>query len=107
MKTTFRLPRELRAAMRNAARKAYGPKGKSRWVREALEQLFKEDPALGSVGAAEDLAQNDALDMVDLGNRLPSYIENAIMHLRRQDPLMEGVQSLIIRAAIRHRLSTL
>jgi predicted DNA-binding protein len=69
MKTTFRLPCELRAAMRNAARKAYGPKGKSRWVREALEQLFKEDPALGSVGAAEDLAQNDALDMVDLGNR--------------------------------------
>jgi hypothetical protein len=103
-KTTYRLPSTLRDSMRLAAKERYGIKGKSRWVREAIDELLQEDPALRSVGLAEDLMHHDALDVVNLGDELRERIEAAMTVLRRQDPLMKGVQSVIIRAAIRRRL---
>lgn len=103
-KTTYRLPSGLRDTMRTVARMQYGPKGKSRWVREAIEDLLRADPALTSVGIAEDLMQHDALDVVSLEDGLRERIEAAMTTLRRQDPLMKGVQSVIIRAAIRRKL---
>jgi hypothetical protein len=91
--------------MRERARQLYGLKGKSRWVREAVVELLDSEPVLESVGAGEDLMQHNVLDVVDLGDELPRRIERAMVLLRRQDPLMEGVQSAIIRAAIRRRLA--
>lgn len=90
--------------MLEAVRACYGAKGKSRWIREALEELLAEDRALQSVGVGEELAKKDSADVVDLGPELPARIQGAIEILRRQDPLMEGVQSAIIRAAIRRKL---
>jgi len=105
-KTTYRLPSDLRDTMRVEARKQYGAKGKSRWVREAIDELLKADPGLRSVGVAEDLMHHDALDVVSLGDDLRERIEAAMTILRRQDPLMKGVQSVLIRAAIRRRLKS-
>ena len=106
MKTTYRLPSGLRDKMRDKARQLYGAKGKSRWVREAVIELLNSEPVLQSVGAGEDLVQNNVIDVVDLGDELPQRMERAMVLLRRQDPLMEGVQSAIIRAAIRRRLAS-
>ena len=103
-KTTYRLPSALRDTMRSAALEQYGPKGKSRWVREAIGELLEADPALRSVGLSEDLMHHDALDVVSLEDGLRERIEVAMTTLRRQDPLMRGVQSVIIRAAIRRKL---
>jgi hypothetical protein len=103
-KTTYRLPSALRNAMRSAALNQYGPKGKSRWVREAIQELLKADPALRSVGVSDDLMQHDALEVVSLADDLKERIEGAMTTLRRQDPLMKGVQSVIIRSAIRRKL---
>jgi hypothetical protein len=47
---------DMREALRIAAAKAYGGKGKSRWVREALWDLNAEDPALTTVGFGERIA---------------------------------------------------
>ncbi len=106
-KTTYRLPAALRTAMLGAVERSYGKKGKSRWIREAIDELLTEDPALSAVGVSEDLNRNDVADVVDLGAELPERITEGVQLLRRQDPTMEGVRSAIIRAAIRRRLKSL
>jgi Arc/MetJ-type ribon-helix-helix transcriptional regulator len=104
-KTTYRLPATLRQQMREAVvRDGYGLRGKSRWIREAIELLFKKDRALINVGLGDDLEENSATDLVVLTPIIENKIEETILKLRTQDPLMEGVQSSIIRAAIRLRL---
>ncbi len=104
-KTTFKLPRSLRDEMREVAKAEQGPRGKSRWVREAVLSLLETDPGLSTVGLGEDLreARGMVVDQIDITG-ITNDLESAITLLRRQDPMMEGVQSAILRAAIRHRL---
>ena len=104
MKTTYRLPSELRDELRVAAKEKYNAKSKSRWIRESIDMLLLEDTSLKDVGVGEDLTKNDALDTVDLGDTLPDRLDEAVTTLRRQDPLMEGVLASIIRASIKRRL---
>ena len=92
--------------MLQAAIAECGKKGKSRWIHIAIEELFESDPILQSVGQGEDLNVNDATDVINITPELRDRIETAILKLRRQDPLMEGVQSAIIRAAIRQKLGS-
>jgi len=105
MKTTYRLPSELRQQMRSIVAKEYNAKSKSRWIREAIDTLLVEDTSLLSVGVGDDLEVNEVLDTVDLGLLIPDRIDKAIATLRRQDPLLEGIMASIIRAAIRRRLA--
>jgi len=104
MKTTYKLPAQLRNKMRIAYISEYNAKSKSRWIREAIKSFLEEDQSLSNVGVGEDLEVNDCLDTVDLGLEMPTAIEGAISILRRQDPLMEGVMGSIIRASIKWRL---
>jgi len=105
MKTTYKLPSQLREQLRAAYIAEYNAKSKSRWIREAIVALLEEDQSLSSVGVGDDLEVNDCLDTVELGSTVPGSIEAAISVLRRQDPLMEGVMASIIRAAIKWRLN--
>lgn len=82
----------------------YGGKGKSHWVREALIQLFEQDPDLMNVGVGDDLEVNDAEDAFFLSKENEWAIDAAVELIRSQYPRAEGVQSAIIRAAVRYRL---
>ena len=82
----------------------YGGKGKSRWVREALTQLFEHDPDLMHVGVGDDLEVNDAEDAFFLSMENGLAIDAAVEVIRSQYPRAEGIQSAIIRAAVRYRL---
>ena len=104
MKTTVRMTRAMRAGLRSAAAKEFGGKGKSRWVREALAELNAEDPALTSVGVGESAFVPECSDQIVLGREEMDLLEELVARIRKQDPLAEGVQSQIIRAAIRRRL---
>jgi len=99
------MPLTLKTMLRQAvADDGYGGKGKSRWVREALTQLFKHDPDLMNVGVGDDLEVNDAEDAFFLSMENGLAIDAAVEIIRSQYPRAEGVQSAIIRAAVRYRL---
>lgn len=104
MKTTVRMTRVMRDGLRIVAAKEYGGKGKSRWVREALQDLNEMDPALTTVGVGESTFVPECSDQVILGLRESDLLDELVARIRRQDPLAEGVQSQILRAAIRRRL---
>jgi hypothetical protein len=95
---------DMREALRIAAAKAYGGKGKSRWVREALWDLNAEDPALTTVGFGERAFVPECSDQVVLEQEESELLYELVARIRKQDPLAEGVQSQILRAAIRRRL---
>jgi len=103
-KTTYRLPSALRKSMLESVAKKYGKKGKSRWINEAIEELIKNDPGLSSVGLGEDYETYDTADVVAMDSAGLESLQTAMTTIRRQDPLFEGVQSAVIRAAIRLRL---
>lgn len=99
------MPLTLKTMLRQAvADDGYGGKGKSRWVREALTQLFEHDPDLMNVGVGDDLEVNDAEDAFFLNMENGLAIDAAVEVIRSQYPRAEGIQSAIVRAAVRHRL---
>ncbi len=99
------MPLALKTTLRQVVTDdGYGGKGKSRWVREALTQLFEHDPDLINVGVGDDLEVNDAEDAFFLSKENRSAIDAAVEVIRSQYPRAEGVQSAIIRAAVRCRL---
>ncbi|HYQ93189.1 MAG TPA: hypothetical protein VES89_14220 [Candidatus Competibacteraceae bacterium] len=100
-----RLPAFLKEELNQVVRtSSYGPKGKSRWVREALKALFLEDPNLITVGVGEHLERNDAEEGFLLAPEQVENLEEGIRLIRSQNPWAEGVRSAIIRAAIRKRI---
>ena len=105
-KTTYRLPSELKNRMANAVKDAYGKKGKSRWIKEAIAELINLDTGLSSVGLGEDYEVQDESDVLVLDETAYQNLQTAMTMIRRQDPLYSGVQSAVIRAAIRLRLDS-
>jgi hypothetical protein len=103
-KTTYRLPSELRESMLVSVAREFGKKGKSRWIKEAITDLIVKDTGLSSVGLGEDYESNDASDVIIMDSETFEKLQIAMTTIRRQDPLYEGVQSAVIRAAIRMRL---
>lgn len=103
-RVSYRLPRDLRDRSREVIRKVKGPKGKSDWIREALAELVVVDPRLSRVGLGEALADHDVIDMVILDPASSEVLDQACLAVRRQDPLFQGVQSAVIRAALRYAL---
>ncbi len=100
-----RMPLALKTLLGQAVTDdGYGGKGKSRWVREALTQLFEHDPDLMNVGVGDDLEVNDAEDAFFLSMENELAIDAAVEVIRSQYPRAEGIQSAIIRAAVRYRL---
>jgi len=104
IKTTYRLPSDLKIKMLQAVEKSYGKKKKSQWINEAINNLVKYDIGLASVGLGEHYESQDKSDVLLLDEKTFQALEAAMTIIRRQDPLYEGVQSSIIRAAIRNRL---
>lgn len=100
-----RMPSALKTMLHQVINEdGYGGKGKSRWVREALTQLFEHDPDLINVGVGDDLEANDTEDAFFLSKDNGKAIDAAVEIIRSQYPRAEGVQSAIIRAAVRYRL---
>jgi metal-responsive CopG/Arc/MetJ family transcriptional regulator len=82
----------------------YGMRGKNKWILEAIESFL----ALPDYPHLVDLAdQSDQLtDIISLrfSDTLMRKLDEAVIHVRRQYPAMEGVKSNLIRASIIQRL---
>lgn len=105
IKTTYRLSSDLKIRMNAAVKDDYGVKKKSLWINEAISQLLDNDIGLSCVGLGEHYEVQDKSDVLLLDEKAYQALETAMTVIRRQDPLYEGVQSAVIRAAIRNRLS--
>ncbi len=94
----------MQDSLRHAAVAAHGAKGKSRWLRDALEMLDLQDPAMTSVGFGEAHFVPECAEQFLLSDEAVTRLELMVARVRRQDPLAEGVQSQVLRAAVRWRL---
>jgi predicted DNA-binding protein len=82
----------------------YGMRGKSKWIIEAIESLLRIEDYPTLVDIAEDMDQLSDLVSIRIPESLMLRIEQAIVHVRKQFPALEGVKSNLIRASIIQRL---
>lgn len=107
-KTKFavRIPSALSTQIAQAmARDGYSRKRQSLWVEEALLALSRHDPDMGQ-SLVGDRAQgpNRRQMILMLSEHACDTLRDLIIRLRLQVPTIEGVQSLVLRCAMRFRI---
>ena len=82
----------------------YSLREKSKWIAEAIEDFLalKEYQRLVEMAdLVDDLAK---LETITITPEIEDKLEEAIIKVRKEYPILEGVKSLIIRASIIRRL---
>jgi hypothetical protein len=105
-KIALRIPSQLAEDVSLAiARDQYSPKKKSVWVEEALQAMARHDADM-SESLVGDRAQgpNKKQMVVALSTEGCDQLKDSIVRLRLQLPTIEGVQSLVLRCAMRFRI---
>lgn len=95
------LQRELRQKIINDN---YGMRGKSKWVSEAIEQLLANKDYANLVNLGDGMSGFGKVESVILALEVKQKVDEAILEIRKEYPLLEGVQSRIIRTSIVQRL---
>ena len=106
IKIALRVPPALSDDVDGAiARDGYSRKRKSLWVEEALFSVRNHDPDL-SQSLVGDRAQgrNTRQMIIALAPDAHDVLKDLIIRLRLQVPTIEGVQSLVLRCAMRFRV---
>lgn len=106
IKVSLRMPEALYADVADAmSRDAYSAKKKSVWIEEALFAMARHDSDL-SESLVGDKAQgvNKKQIVVALSLSARRQLKESIVRLRLQLPTIEGVQSLVLRCAMRFRI---
>ncbi len=106
VKISLRIPEPLHEDIVEAMKRDhYSPKKKSVWTEEALFVMARHDPDL-SESLVGDRAQgpNTKQIVVALSSDARHQLRDSIVRLRLQLPTIEGVQSLVLRCAMRFRI---
>lgn len=104
-KLTFLLPDKLQQEFRNqVTREGYGFRGKSRWVEEAVNRLLDMSNYSMLVNISSNLQHLANSETITVDSATKRRIEEAALTIRHEYPLLEGVQSAIIRTAMLQRL---
>lgn len=82
----------------------YGMRGKSKWVAEAITNLLSTKNFPELVSYSDEMQGFDKIDTLVIEPELKRELEHAVLLIRKQFPVMEGVVSRIIRTAILQRL---
>ena len=82
----------------------YGLRGKNRWINESIENFLflRNFPEL--VDIADEVEEKSHVVGFRLPETLMRKLEEAVIHVRKVYPAMEGVKSNIIRASLMQRL---
>ncbi len=103
--TSIKLQRNLhRRLQQRIIEDGYGMRGKSKWIIESIEQLLQMADYPTLVDIADDMNELSDIVSIRLPEDLMVRIEQAVVHIRRQYPVIEGVKSNLIRASIMQRL---
>lgn len=104
-KITFVVPQTLQQELRHKViQDGYGMRGKSKWVSEAIEQLFQLGNHPDLVNLGDEMKGFEKVETITIEKSLKKNLDQAIHEIRKQHPLLEGVQSRIIRTSILQRL---
>ena len=105
VKVTFVIPEVLYVELREQMTKnQYGLRGKSKWVAEAVEQLLKMESYPDLVNLSENMKTYTKVETISVDTLVKQHMEEAVIHIRKAYPLLEGAQSCVIRTAIIQRL---
>ena len=105
VKITFVLPETLQYDLKQQMVKdGYDLRGKSRWVSEAIDRLLKVKVFPEFVKLNDEMQGFGKFESVVVGRDLKKQLDDAVIHIRKQYPAIEGVQSRIVRTAIVQRL---
>jgi len=103
--TSIKLQRKLhRRLQQRVIEDGYGMRGKSKWIIEAIKDLLEMIDYPTLVDIAEDMDQLSDIISIRVPEDLMLRIEQAVVHVRKQYPTIEGVKSNLIRASIMQRL---
>lgn len=103
--TSIKLQRKLhRRLQQRIIEDGYGMRGKSKWIIESIEDLLMLADYPTLVDIAEDMDQLSDIISIRVPEHLMLRIEQAVVHVRKQYPTLEGVKSNLIRASIMQRL---
>jgi hypothetical protein len=85
----------------------YRQRQKSQWVSQSIEKLLQQDAKAmleKGVFTGDSLNRNSIGEVVSLDEDLLDEVTCKMIELRHQDPLLEDVQSMLIRASIKSRI---
>src|ERR1700733_6811562 len=101
VKVSFVLPERLQKDLKERiVMDGYSLKGKSQWVAEAVEQLFKFDSYMDLVKVNDVMHGFEKFESVLIDMKLKIQVDESVISIRRKYPEIEGVQSRIMRTAI-------
>ena len=82
----------------------YGMRGKSRWIREAIEELLTYPNYTELISLSDEMEDCKHSISIRLPRELFLEIEKAVINIRKEFPELEGIKSRIVRTAIIQRL---
>jgi hypothetical protein len=82
----------------------YDLKGKSKWISEAVYQLLAMPNYSDLVMINNQMDGFEKLDSISIDLDLKEKVDESVLEIRKQFPMIEGVQSKILRTAIVQRL---
>jgi hypothetical protein len=104
-KVTLVIPDVLQKDCRKQIIKdGYDLRGKSRWISEGIEELLKMRNYPELVNLSNEMKGFGKMESIVISKDLKKIMDNAVVNVRVNYPLMEGVQSGIVRTAIIQRL---
>lgn len=105
VKITFVIPANLQEDLKNRLiEDGYAIREKSRWVAEAVEKLLITDSFPDLVKINDEMKGFEKLESVVISKELKKQVDDAVIDIRKIYPVIEGVQSRILRTAIVQRL---
>ena len=82
----------------------YGMKGKSKWIKEAIEKFLALEDYGDLVNLSEEIGEQNKTITVRIPRKLMLDIEKGIIETRKLYPALEGGKSKIARASMYQRL---
>ena len=82
----------------------YSLREKSRWISEAIEDFLKLNDYHNFVEMANLVADLTHTETIHITSDIVEKLENAVLQVRKEYPVLEGVKSLIVRASVIRRL---
>lgn len=102
-KITVRFSRRMKSEMQSALIKSgYGLRGKSRWLTEAITIFLKLKDFVDYVDQGININQAELCEVEAFYLNIATIqlLKDAYLQIRVQNPLFEGIQSALIRAAV-------
>ncbi len=104
-KITFVVPENLQQDLReHMIKDGYSLREKSRWVTEAIQSLLALPNFIEFISYSNEMRGFEKVETITILKELKRQLDENILEIRKLHPIMEGVQSRIVRTAIVQRI---